>query len=208
MNADLLSVWAPPTIEQLVAERTMNGAAYGWNTSVPRSPSRSSSASDYVADCFPLSSYVADALYFVGKTIAEWVPADLPRRVIAASVDAVPENLFTSSQPTLTPITPVQDAWHSATAQLQLIGPEDRLAMRPAPPRNDSWCVPQTLFDQIARLADHTYTAEWASHVNNQLHALTERDELVGDDVTSILADLSDAAEDASRMADNMDDPR
>src|SRR5262249_1456224 len=66
----------------------------------------------------------------------------------------------------------------------------------------------QTLFDQIARLADHAYTAEWASHVNNQLHALTEREQLVGDDITAILADLSDAAEDASRMADGTDDPR
>ena len=43
---------------------------------------------------------------------------------------------------------------------------------------------------------------------SNQLHALTEREQLVGDDVQSILADLSDAAQEAVRMADNTDDDR
>jgi hypothetical protein len=202
-NADLLSIWAPPTIEQLIAARTMNGAAYGWQpTTVRRGTVSNQAGSEYIADCFPLSSHAADALWFVGKMIAEYVPADLPRRLVAVSVGALPDNLFTNSR-----ITPVYDSWQSPPASLRLVGPDDRLAMRPAPPRPNSWCVPQALYDQLQLLADHAYTAEWASHVSNQLHALTEREQLVGDDVQSILADLSDAAEEAFRMADSTDDP-
>ena len=202
-NADLLSIWAPPTIEQLIANRSMNGATDGWQAPIDRSGTATSpEAGNYLTDCFPVSTYVADALCFVGKMIAEYVPADLPRRLVAASIDAVPNDLFANSR-----ITPIYDSWHAPPASLQLVGPDDRLAMRPAAPRANSWCVPQALYDQLQLLADHAYTAEWASHVTNQLHALTERDQLVGDDVQSILADLSDAAEEAFRMADSTDDP-
>jgi hypothetical protein len=202
-NADLLSIWAPPTIEQLIATRAMNGAADGWQAiTIRRGAESSQVGSDYLADCFPISSYVADALRYVGKLIAEYVPADLPRQLVAASMDLVPDNLFANSR-----ITPVGDSWQSPPASLRLVGPDDRLAMRPAAPSANSWCVPQALYDQLQRLTDHAYTAEWASHVTNQLHALTERDQIVGDDVQSILADLSDAAEEAFRMADSSNDP-
>ena len=80
--------------------------------------------------------------------------------------------------------------------------------MLPAPPKKTSWCIPEVLFDQLDRLAGHPYSAQWASHVSNQLHSLTERDRLEGDDVQSILADLGDAAQEAVRMADESPDHR
>ena len=42
----------------------------------------------------------------------------------------------------------------------------------------------------------------------NQLHALTEREQLEGDDVQSILADLAESAQEAHHMADNTDNDR
>ncbi|HEX4413871.1 MAG TPA: hypothetical protein VH107_09615, partial [Lacipirellulaceae bacterium] len=202
-NADLLRIWAPPTIEQLVADRAMNGEAYRWQSAPDHSQQTSPpQAADNLTDYFPLSSYMADVLWYVGKMIAENTPADLPRRLVAASMDAVPENLFVQPQ-----ITPIYETSQSLPEPVRLAGPDDRLAMRPAPPRATSWCVPQALYDQLQRLAENAYTAEWASHVTNQLHALTERDQLAGDDVQSILADLSDAAEEAFRLADNTNDP-
>jgi hypothetical protein len=68
--------------------------------------------------------------------------------------------------------------------------------------------VPQTLLDQLERLSGHPASAPWAIHVRNQLHALTLRDFMEGDDVQTILADLAEAALDAYRMADNTDDDR
>jgi hypothetical protein len=64
------------------------------------------------------------------------------------------------------------------------------------------------LFEQLERLANHADSADWASRVNCQLYALTERDQLEGDDVQPVLAELSDAAREALRMADNTDNDR
>src|SRR5262249_22476959 len=88
---------------------------------------------------------------------------------------------------------------------VRIVGPNDRLAMLPEPRGfNGShvWCVPQTLFELLDRLAAQPDSAQWASRVRNQLYALTGRERLEGDDVLAILADLSSAAEEATRMAD------
>jgi hypothetical protein len=64
------------------------------------------------------------------------------------------------------------------------------------------------LYEQLARLSEQAYSAQWASAVRNQLHALTDRDELEGEDVQSALTDLSEAAQEALLMAANTDDDR
>lgn len=94
---------------------------------------------------------------------------------------------------------------------VRVIGPSDRLAMLPAPrelERAHPWCVPQTLLEELDRLAEQPETAQWASQVRNQLHTLTDREQLEGDDVQIILGDLSDAAQEAVRMANQFDNDR
>ena len=68
--------------------------------------------------------------------------------------------------------------------------------------------MPQTLLEELDRLAGQPESAQWASQVRNQLHALTDREQLEGDDVQIILADLSDAAQEAVRMAEQFDNDR
>ena len=92
----------------------------------------------------------------------------------------------------------------------RVTGLDDRLAMLP-PRKVDAahpWCVPQTLLEELDRLAGQPESAQWASPVRNQLHALTDREQLEGDDVQIILADLSDAAQEAARMAEQFDNDR
>jgi hypothetical protein len=96
-------------------------------------------------------------------------------------------------------------------SMVRVIGPDDRLAMLPAPREVDAthpWCVPQTLLEELDRLSGQRETAQWASQVRNQLHSLTDREQLEGDDVQIILADLSGAAQEAASMAERFDNDR
>jgi hypothetical protein len=70
------------------------------------------------------------------------------------------------------------------------------------------WCVPQTLIEQLQRLAQHPYSARWASDALNQLYALTERQSLDGDDVHAILADLRESAREAERLGEQTKEDR
>ncbi len=213
-NADLLSLWAPPTIEQLIAARSISTVPDGfgpglneWQSpqaiiTVPRVSDNAFTADDF-AEWLPSSPDIANALWFVGEVVAEYSPRNLPRRILSLVMNVVPDHAIASAA-----VTPIETSEPWPRQPLQLTSPSDRLAMRPAPPRATSWCVPVALFEQLERLADNASTAEWASHVSNQLHSLTERDQLAGEDVQSILADLSDAAEEAYRLADTTDDER
>src|SRR5262249_15904559 len=101
--------------------------------------------------------------------------------------------------PSLVQVTPLE---------VSVSSPEDRLAMLPAPLALDKvhpWCVPQALLDELDRLAGQPESAQWASQVRNQLRMLTDREQLEGDDVQIIMADLSDSAQEAMRMADQYD---
>jgi hypothetical protein len=92
-------------------------------------------------------------------------------------------------------------------ALVRVTSPDDRLAMLMVPPQPQvrPWCVPQTLLEELERLAGQPESAQWASQVRNQLRALTERPQLDGDDVQIIMADLSEAAQEAERMANEID---
>jgi hypothetical protein len=92
-------------------------------------------------------------------------------------------------------------------ALVRVTGPDDRLAMLVVPrePEVHPWCVPQTLLEELDRLAGQPESAQWASQVRNQLHALTDRPQLEGDDVQIVLADLSEAAQEAEQMANEID---
>jgi hypothetical protein len=141
----------------------------------------------------------------VGAAISGFMPANVVPVVAARFADVVPTYVAARAE-----VTPDTQSGVVSRSTLQWVPPADAdpVATTPEPPKKSYWCVPQTLYDQIERLAAHPYSALWASHVSNQLSVLTERDYLEGDDVQPILADLSDAAQEAFLMADHADDDR
>jgi hypothetical protein len=129
-----------------------------------------------------------------------------------------PRSGFGTSSNTVREVTP------PAPSTLRLVSPQDRLAMHtpqvkrlpahqepvpespkvepPAPPEIDPWCVPQVLFDQLERLANHPVSAAWAERTIAQLRQLTNRDHLDGDDVHLVLGALSNSAQAAAQLAE------
>jgi hypothetical protein len=82
-------------------------------------------------------------------------------------------------------------------------GKESKILSEPNP-----WCVPQTLFDQLERLACHPVSAGWAEATIAKLHYITERDRWENGDVSNVMLDLSQSAQTAMQMADETDDDR
>ncbi len=217
-NGDLSSIWAPPTIEELIASHSMSGQlndstssfhpqSYDWLSPIA-GQRNSAKSTNRPANAKTMSfvkppNYVTDYLQALGGFVAVYSPTNIAPNLVSRIIEAVPDDLFASVD-----VTPIAAPSASTFSSLRLVSPRRRMATLPATPRPKPWCVPQVLYEQLQQLAEHTYSAQWASHVRNQLHVLTEREQLVGDDVQSILADLTDAAEEAYRMADKTDDDR
>jgi hypothetical protein len=217
-NTELLNLWSPPTIEQLIAARATYGQITSdtnqcddrWFKWAPNANADDATTSDEKPSLSaePVSTpqpppYITTSLKAVGSIAAEYAPARLLPRLIARLADAMPADVFADSG-----ITPIDEPGSLGSALLRLIGPSEATETLEATPIAKSWCVPRVLYEQLQRLANQPYTAQWASHVGNQLRALTERDQLEGDDVQSILTDLSDAAQEAVHMADATDNDR
>ncbi len=161
---------------------------------------------------------------FVGKSIGEYstlsalcvladqVSDSVPYWVVVCGeqADALLSGLPADGFDTLT-TSEATSPGSRGSSMVRVVGPDDRLAMLPSPRELDTarpWCVPQALLEELDRLVGQPESAQWASQVRNQLHALTDREQLEGDDVQIILADLSDAAQEAARMADEIDNDR
>ena len=210
-NGDSLNLWNQPTIEDLVAACSTAGQfgtpttrSLGWPQFSPTADLTYQSSNTYNAsgDATEIqpSPYFASAFVLVGELMVEVSPSNIIPDAVSQLAEIAPIYFAGCSHS-----TPMYTSNLGNQPGLRMVGPGDRLAMRPAPPSKTAWCVPQALFEQLQRLSEPAYTAPWASHVSNQLHALTEREQLDGDDVQSILADLSDAAQEALRMAANTD---
>jgi hypothetical protein len=125
------------------------------------------------------------------------------------------------------------EAESAVPSTLRVVNPGDRLAMAPpatpsispneptgdaptSPPDEEPgdedelepWCVPQTLFEQVERLARHPFCAEWAQATLEELRSATERDHWEHGDVSSQLWDLSQSAQEALKLADDARDDR
>ncbi len=214
----LPNLWAPPTIEELIAAR---GATNQFDPSICHfndqpsywqpleAPSNSTAQSGDAYDALPPSEpiefdpEVTTSLETIGAAIAAFAPDNVVPEFAGRIFDAVPKYVVAWSN-----ITPIMESSVSSHSTLQLILPEEQLARPVAAPKKTPWCVPQALYEQLERLAEPAYTAQWASYVGNQLHALTDRDQLEGDDVQAILSDLSGAAQEALRLAEGADDAR
>lgn len=214
-QSDALNLWSPPTIDDLIAARSTAsqfdgspangfGQSTGWQpfTRQPEYGSRSHDlfvepAQTQRVEAHP---FVTSSLESLGAAVADYSPASTAARVASRLVDFVPHK--TAAWPSIMPINSAA----SSPPSLKLASPDDRVAMLPAPPEPSAWCVPRVLFEQLERLGGHPFSAQWASHVSNQLHALTEREQIEGDDVQAILADLATSAQDARQMAETTDD--
>jgi hypothetical protein len=220
-NNDLLNLCAPPPFEELIATQAAmsqlsthfgraGGDGFDWpllvRAAMGAGTNEFSTGPELTGGNRPNSAF-APPFEFVGGLVSEYSSVDAMYELAAEVADGVPywvvgcgeqvDSLFAGLQTT-----------NSGPALVQVTSPDDRLAMLPTPRELDAahpWCVPQALLDQLDRLAGQPESAQWASQVRNQLHVLTDREQLEGDDVQIILADLSDAAQEAIRMADQYD---
>ncbi|MFO0790744.1 MAG: hypothetical protein U0805_14910 [Pirellulales bacterium] len=208
--------WGSPTIDELVAAHTTYGRFGAAATTQYDQPLLWKPWAPPIGgvNCFPQTDgsdlaslvdspeVVTTSLARVGEFVADYSPAAIAKRLVSRLTEVVTREVYALN-------AAPAPGWRSSTAsQLQLVGPGDRLAMRPARPQAVSWCVPQSLYDQLQRLSQYPHSAPWASHVGNQLHAITDRPQLEGEDVQPILADLSDAAQEALQLADSTGDSR
>ncbi|HEY3391317.1 MAG TPA: hypothetical protein VGK58_01325 [Lacipirellulaceae bacterium] len=129
--------------------------------------------------------------------------------------------------------SPTVEVGSLAASTLRLVNPGERLAMLPASiptlipidpndtasmaPAHDEpdgsgqaepWCVPQTLFEQIERLSHHPFSAKWAQTTIEELRAVTDRHRWEHEDVSSVLWDLSQSAQEATKLANETRDDR
>ncbi|MCC7476072.1 MAG: hypothetical protein IT425_11805 [Pirellulales bacterium] len=140
-----------------------------------------------------------------GQFYGSYSPASVVPELISRLMEMMPRKWRADKQEPS--IAPVGEATRGGRFTFELRTPQlpkGELSV----PESSPWCVPQSLFEQLNRLAFHPTSASWSSHVANQLRALTQREEILGDDVQAILADLSDAAQEALRLADETSDDR
>jgi hypothetical protein len=230
MKVDLLNVCPPPSIEELVAAHTamprprmrarhVNADGFDWPVLVREAmgPLQNEEANSepgpvltgetrpgpqFAAPFGPMGR-LASELATLQNIVRMWEIAN-------QFADVAPRLMLSFGERYESLAARFHDGQANAVhgpALVRVTSPDDRLAMAivPPQPRVRPWCVPQTLLEKLDRLAGQPESAQWASQVRNQLHALTDRAELAGDDVQIIMADLSAAAQEAEQMANETD---
>ena len=226
-NSDLLNLCAPPPIEELIAthaamtqlsahfgrpgERRVRLAAVGAGGDEGRAR-RVAAGTRIDRGMSGRIRSLLRRLNLLAALVSEYSSVGAMYELVAQISDGVPRWVLSCGErfDSLLAGLPAAEAASPGSggpSMVRVIGPDDRLAMLPAPRELDAthpWCVPQTLLEELDRLAGQPDSAQWASQVRNQLHSLTDREQLEGDDVQIILADLSDAAQEAARMAEQI----
>lgn len=220
-----------PSLDELISTRIAMSAVtegshgqgddgYQWRLLTRSAGSRSSGTNDGVWRYSPVgtelipTSPLTEGAAWIGQQIADlsaegsfarlW--GEVSNRALRLVEDC--ENEYQALLISSAGVKTIAPELISGRGPVRVSGPDDRLAMA-QPPRElqeqRAWCVPQVLFEQLDRLSGQPESAQWSSHVRNQLHSLTERAQLEGDDVQSILADLSESAQEALQIADRTD---
>ncbi len=214
-NNDLLNIGAQPSIEELIATQSAISQlsafdhsrrdGFDWPLEV-RSALAPAEADPSLADGERASPQFALPFESTGEAIDFYSSAGVLLDRAGQAIDGA-ASLVLNCGEQVDALFVALPGPNVAPALVRVSGPEDRLAMIPTPrPVAPSyWCVPETLFVALDRLSGQPESAQWASLVRNQLHALTDREQLEGDDVQIILADLSDATQEAARMAEQFD---
>lgn len=222
LDNDLLSLWASPTIEELVAARlgtsNLDSKSVAWpllDFAAPAYEGTSAEEREDKSISSPLSEAAFDR---IGRAIVVYAPAELLPRLTSQAARAY-QLWSTSSAPGKTPAT--------YASRLRLVSPDDHLAnvsegdnrLPSIAPENDGWevdqdsdsspwCVPEILFYQLQRLAHHPESRDWAEQTIAELRLFTKRNSLAGDDVQAILTRLCGAADEAMRLAAATEDDR
>lgn len=215
LDNDLLSLWAPPTLEELIATR------FG-RAQLEKAADHSPRIGPFVIiDDVRASIVAADprviaALDRVGRATVLYAPTEQLSRLTAKAVCVY--HAWSTQH-----VAP-QDRVASAN-RLRILGPTNRLAMRPSDENRvplrlplqdatneerdtDPWCVPDMLIEQLKRIAAHPEGAAWADQTLVELMTLVNRESLEGHDVRTILATLCDCAQEAVCLADGTSDDR
>ena len=233
-SAGLLTLCPTPTIEELIDSARLGSARYdrnglgepyatGWPTLVAPAvasdiawPRESDSAAAETELSSPL---LAAAMERVGRALAVYSVAEAMPRLVRRAVDwyqarapeRTAEHYPSPSGSTLRLVipdnAPASRPIAAATAPVltaPLVEPEQEFNTQTA---NDPWCVPQALYEQLERLACHSYSAEWAQSTIAQLRAITECDPN-DSDVPILLFVLSHSAEKAVGLAEQTSEDR
>jgi hypothetical protein len=212
LDRDLLSLWEVPSIDELVAARfgtsNLNDNPIGWPTWEPVSDSAISdpSAEQLNEELANKAATIVDAVHAgaldrMGRAIVAYAPANLLPRLAVKAVRAY--------QIWSTPQVARQDGLVRLPEDEEptpvIVPDEEGLKLEP---ETDPWCDPRILFEQLLRIAQHDFSREWAERTLAELHLLTDRNSLDGEDVQAILAELGVSAQDAMRMAETVEDDR
>lgn len=213
LHSDLSSLWAGPTIEELVAERIVANQPYPGPVSWP--------VIDFALvpkaeQAFDMEQHpaIANAFDRIGRAMVVYAPAELVPRLTLQAAKAY--QLWTTRHE-----SGLRDSQTAAT--LRVLQPEDTLAgipdytervplSTPAPeefepaPETDPWSVPQILFDQLQRIAEHEYARNWARNTLNQLYELQGQRAIPGSDVQQLLGELCLSTQDAAVLAEGAED--
>ena len=218
---DLLSLWAPPTLEQLISARAgfmpVDEAAIAWPTFALQETAVGSDAANRSKSAYEPGPRVAAAFQHVGRLIVSYSPNAVVPQLCANAVRAYEvwsaeqiDGEFDRAAGISTDVAPSR-----SRSSLRLVSPGGRFVQRePITALQDNtsesnpWCAPQILVNQLRRLTMHPYSAGWAERAIADVHAITNRERLEGNDVQPILAELNDLTRDAIRMADETSDDR
>lgn len=224
-DRELLNLMGTPTIEDLIAARSGAPQPGRHYTNVGHDgiewPALLTNVNGTADQNLQADPQVAVAVEVFGALLGEYVAGGAVQKWGAVVVEVAPRwvalcerhyDTFVGVSPAAETASPlkVSPDRPGGRFSVRVLDSRDRFAMLPEPRKLDtnSWCVPEVLYEIIDRVAGQPESAQWASQVRNQLHALTDRQQLDGDDVQGILGDLSEAAQDAMRMADRTENDR
>ncbi len=216
-NHDLLNIGAQPSIEELIATQSAISQlsafdhprrdGFDWPLEVRSALAPAEAKGQSLAGGEQVSPQFALPFMSTGEVIDLYSSADALFNLAGQAIDGAASLVLNCGEQAEMLFASLPEPNVAPPTLVRVTSPENQLAMIPLPqPVAPSyWCVPETLFAALDRLSDQPESAQWASQVRNQLHALTDREQLEGDDVQIILADLSDAAQEAARMAEQFD---
>jgi hypothetical protein len=226
-SRDLEHLWSPPTLEELVAAQACRPVT-----------SPSFGALGQTFEVWPsftaINPATTDAIWPTAAEAAYWEP----NPALLAALEGLAQKFANISRETTLPrilnrSVALYRAWmadddqavviagsgQGRRATLRLLGPSGTATIaesfRHSPPGElntdfdrDCWCVPNTLLEQLERLAQQPASADWARRTIFQLHAVLKRGTLDDDALALNLADLADSALEAVHMAESSGDDR
>lgn len=222
--SDGLPWWGRPTIEELIAAHVGRGQSVApslaWPVLQPTLSSQITSTASTSPNPFalsPLLLHIKKACTWTGRSIAEFSSITRPSHWLARLAVEFPLSTPSAEFNESKRVSTISSASGFTASSLRVIGQhtamvpgesDGRNGTAPRAVRDEPWCVPRVLFDQLERLACHPCTASWAEQTIAQLRALTERKSLEGNDVEQLLAELAASALRAEQLAEETQEDR